>query len=250
MKVVIAGESPFVREIGQLCTEAGHDTVMYLVEDFQAAMHSGWAMPDAAHADIAIEIHNESASAKEELLSGLGTIVPPTALIVTSALASSVTQAASWVPNPERVVGFAVIPPLRHNGLVEIAAGLRTHPDYLQKTIDFCQTLDQEPVQVADGPGLVRARTICCLINEAASALLEGVASAEDIDKGMKLGTNYPYGPLEWADYFGLDTVLGILTGLFDEWGEDRYRVSPLIRRMVQAGKLGRKSGEGFYLYK
>lgn len=249
MKVVVAGEDPFVRTIGQLCTEAGHDTVMYLVEDFQSAVHSGWAMPDAANADVAIEIHNESASAKEELLVALASFVPPDALIFTSALASSVTQAASWVPNPERVVGFGVIPPLRRNGIVEIAAGLQTSPKSVERAMEFCKTLDQEPVQVADGPGLVRARTICCLINEAASALHEGVASAEDIDQGMKLGTNYPYGPLEWADHFGLDTVLGVLTGLFDEWGEDRYRVSPLIRRMVQAGKLGRKSGEGFYSY-
>ncbi|MEM7333964.1 MAG: 3-hydroxyacyl-CoA dehydrogenase family protein [Chloroflexota bacterium] len=249
MKVVIAGEMPFVREIGILCEEAGHNTVMYLVEDFQSAVQSGWAMPDAANADVAIEIHNESAGAKEELIVSLASFIPQDALIVTSALASSVTQAASWVPNPERVVGFGVIPPLQRNGIVEIASGLQTDPKYLEKTLEFCNSLNQEPVQVADGPGLVRARTICCLINEAASALLEGVASAEDIDKAMKLGTNYPYGPLEWADYFGLDTVFGVLTGLYTEWGEDRYRVSPLIRRMVQAGKLGRKSGEGFYKY-
>jgi 3-hydroxybutyryl-CoA dehydrogenase len=96
---------------------------------------------------------------------------------------------------------------------------------------------------------LVRARIVCCLINEAVTALMEGVASAADIDLAMKLGTNYPHGPLEWADQIGLDTVLGVMQGLFDEWGEDRYRPSPLLRRMVLAGKLGRKSGEGFYRY-
>lgn len=249
MKVVIAGEMPFVKELGQLCIKSGHDTVLYLVEDFQSAVHSGWAMPDAANADVALEIHNESAGAKEELLASLASFVPPDALILTSALATSVTQAAAWVSNPERVVGFSVVPPLNSNGMIEIASGLLTDPEFTQKALDFCQQVGQEPVQVADGPGLVRARTICCLINEAASALLEGVATAEDIDKGMKLGTNYPYGPLEWADYFGLDTVYGVLTGLFEEWGEDRYRPSPLIRRMVLAGKLGRKSGEGFFKY-
>jgi 3-hydroxybutyryl-CoA dehydrogenase len=95
----------------------------------------------------------------------------------------------------------------------------------------------------------VRARTVCCLINEAASALLENVASAEDIDQAMKLGTNYPHGPLAWADHIGLDAVLGVMTGLFEEWGEDRYRPSPLLRRMVLAGRLGKKTGEGFYQY-
>lgn len=249
MKVVVAGEMPFVREIGQLCSEAGHDTVLYLVEDFQAAVNSGWSMPDAANADVAIEILNESADAKQELLVSLAGFVPHDALIIASALASSVTQAASWVQNPQRVVGFSVVPPLSRSGVVEFAKGLQTDPVYLQKAFDFCKSLDQTPVEVADGPGLVRARAICCLINEAAGVLFEGVASVEDIDKAMKLGTNYPYGPLEWADYFGIDSVLGVLTGLYNEWGEDRYRASPLLRRMVQAGKLGRKTGEGFYSY-
>ena len=115
--------------------------------------------------------------------------------------------------------------------------------------MQFAATMNYESVVVADGPGLVRARTICCLINEAAGALLEGVATAADIDKAMKLGTNYPYGPLEWGDYIGLDTVLGVMNGLFNEWGEDRYRPSPMLKRLVQARKLGRKTGAGFYQY-
>ena len=102
---------------------------------------------------------------------------------------------------------------------------------------------------MADGPGLVRARTVCCLINEAASVLMEEVAVAADIDLAMRLGTNYPHGPLAWADRIGLDVVLGVMTGLFDEWGDDHYRPAPLLRRMVAAGWLGRKSGRGFYLY-
>ena len=132
---------------------------------------------------------------------------------------------------------------------MELAAGLQTSDESLQQAISFARHLHQEPVIVTDGPGLVRARVVCCLINEAASALMEGVASAADIDKAMKLGANYPFGPLEWGDYIGLDTVLGTLTGLFNEWGEDRYRPSPLLRRMVAARKLGRKTGEGFYVY-
>lgn len=249
MKVVVAGERPFVEEIGQLCLEAGHDTVLYLVEDFQSAVQSGWSMPDAANVDVAIEMHNESPASKEELLVSLSAAIPPQALLVTSALATSVTRAASWVINPERVVGFGVVPPLARQGVVEIARGMLTAETAVEQAVSFCHALGQEPVEVADGPGLVRARMVCCVINEAASALMEGVATAVDIDRAMKLGTNYPYGPLEWADYIGLDTVLGVLTGLFEEWGEDRYRPSPLLRRMVQAGKLGRKSKSGFFEY-
>jgi 3-hydroxybutyryl-CoA dehydrogenase len=247
MKVVVAGEMPFVKEIGQLCTQVGHNTVLYLVEDFHSAVQSGWAMPDAANADVAIELHNESAAAKEELLVSLAAAIPADALLLTSALATSVTQAAAWIPNPERVVGFSVVPPLKQVGVVELAAGLLTLETAVAKATEFVQELGQKPVLVADGPGLVRARIICCLINEAASALMEGVASTVDIDQAMKLGTNYPYGPLEWADYIGLDTVLGVLNGLFSEWGEDRYRPSPLLRRMVAAHRLGRKTGQGFY---
>lgn len=249
MKIAIAGERPFVDEIGRLCLDAGHDTVLYLVEDFHSAVQSSWAMPEAANVDVAVELHNESAASKEELLVSLGAAIPPDALLLTSSLAISVTQAAAWVRNPERVVGFGVVPPLKRNGIVELARGLKTSDDALERAKAFSQTLGQETIVVGDGPGLVRARTICCLINEAASALLEGVATAADIDKAMKLGTNYPYGPLEWADYIGLDTVLGVMNGLFNEWGEDRYRPSPLLKRMVLARKLGRKTGSGFYQY-
>jgi len=249
MKIAIAGEMPFVKEMGNLCVKAGHDTVLYLVEDFNSAVHSGWAMPDAVNVDVAIELHNESAASKEELLVSLGGTIPRDALLLTSALATSTTQAASWVPNPERVVGFCVLPPIQADGMIELAKALQTSESFLQKAVAFCKTVGQEPIIVADGPGLVRARTVCCLINEAITALFEGVASAEDIDNAMKLGTNYPYGLLKWADYIGLDAVLGVMNGLFNEWGEDRYRPSPLLKRMVMAQKLGRKSGEGFYRY-
>lgn len=249
MKVVVAGELPLVEELSKRCIDAGHETTLYLVEDFLSALESGFMMEGLSDVAVAIEVHNESAEAKQELLLGLGQAIPQEAIILTSALPTSVTEAASWVFNPGRVVGFGLLPPLPPGGMVEIAAGLQTAGACLLQAADFWHTLGFEPVVVADGPGLVRARIVCCLINEAVTALMEGVASAADIDLAMKLGTNYPHGPLEWADQIGLDTVLGVMQGLFDEWGEDRYRPSPLLRRMVLAGKLGRKSGEGFYHY-
>ncbi len=249
MKVIVAGELPFVEDVTALCVTAGHDTHAFWVEDFLGAVESGYLLDNVSDVEVVIELHNKSAAAKRELLLALGNAVPDNALILTSALAASTTQAAAWVTNPERVVGFGLIPPIEAQGLVELASALQTGPDSMKQAAEFWQGLNYEAVQVADGPGLVRGRIVCCLINEAVSALMEGVAEAADIDQAMKLGTNYPHGPLEWGDMIGLDTILGVMTGLYNEWGEDRYRPTPLLRRMVLAGKLGRKTGEGFYVY-
>lgn len=249
MKVVIAGEQPLLEEVGQVCQAAGHEITLYPVEDFYDAVQSGHSMREAVNADVVIELHNESAAAKQELLLSLSSIVRPGVLFLTSALAVSATQAAAWCKNPGRVIGLGMAPPLGESPLVELAAALQSDERTMEEAVAFWQDAGCEAVVVADGPGLVRMRTICCLINEAISALQEGIADAEDIDRAMKLGANYPHGPLEWADYIGLDTVLGVMNGLYNEWGEDRYRPAPLLRRMVAAGHLGLKSGRGFYVY-
>lgn len=249
MKVVVAGELPFLEEVSALCVAAGHDTSVYLVEDFLSAVQSGYVLDEASDSEVAIELHNESAAAKQELLLALSAIIPVDSMLFTSALATSTTQAASWVTRPDRVVGFSLVPPLGANATVELASGMQTNSNILPRAISFWEKLGCESLIVNDGPGLVRGRIVCCLINEATSALMEGVATASHIDQAMKLGTNYPYGPLEWADLIGLDTVLGVMTGLSAEWGDDRYRPSPLLRRMVLAGRLGKKSGRGFYDY-
>lgn len=248
MNVIVAGEIPFVTELSKLCHAAGHQTKVYLVEDFFNAIESGY-VEHLEDVDVLIEIHNESPTAKQELLMGLAGVLPSNALVLSSALPTSTTEIASWIHRPERVVGFGLVPPIEAGSVVELAAGLQTAGEMLQQAAEFWHTLGLETVEVKDGPGLIRARTLCCLINEAVSALMEGVATAEDIDKAMQLGTNYPRGLLAWADYIGLDAVLGVMTGLFTEWGESRYRPSPLLKRMVLAGKLGQKSGEGFYKY-
>lgn len=249
MKVIIAGEIPFLEEVGDLCADAGHETVLYLVEDFYSAIESGMMMDEAEDAEVVIDLHNESCEAKQELLLSLAQAVPREALVLTSVLPASATQAAAWMANPERVVGFGLLPPIKPGGMVELTRALQTGEKNAAEAERFWRDLGFEVVWVADGPGLVRARIVCSLINEAVGTLMEGVASAEDIDQAMRLGTNYPYGPLEWADLIGLDTVLGVMTGLFEEWGDDRYRPSPLLKRMVLAGRLGQKSGRGFYRY-
>jgi len=249
MKVIIAGETPLVNEITQFCVQAGHDTHMFLVEDFLSAVQSGYVLDEAQDADVVIELHNESAAAKHELLLALAHFISPNTLVLSSALATSATQAAAWMTAPERVVGFGVVPPMAQTGIIEIAAARQTAPEAMEWATHFWQELGFEVIIVSDAPGLVRMRVVACLVNEAASAVMEGVASPADIDLAMKLGTNYPYGPLAWGDLIGLDTVLGVLNGLFGEYGEDRYRPCPLLRRMVIAGEVGQKSGKGFFNY-
>ena len=249
MNVVVAGELPLVEEVTFLCANAGHLTTAYLVEDFYSAVQSGYIFEQSPTADVVMELHNESAAAKQELLYALANAVSDETLMLTSAMATSTTQAAAWVSKPERVIGVGLISPLKAGDMVELAMALQSSKDSLDAAKEFCQSIDLVPVVVSDGAGLVRARIVGCLINEAVSALMEGVASAEDIDLAMKLGTRYPFGPLEWADLIGLDTVLGIMNGLFNEWGDGRYRPAPLLRRMVAAGRLGRKSGRGFFDY-
>ena len=249
MRVLIAGEIPFIDEVERLCRRAAHDVRVFLVEDFLSALEADYDRPSLHDVEIAIELHNESAAIKAEILSAMGEYLPEDTLILTSALATSVTLAASWVVHPERVVGFGVMPPVPDEGIVELAGGMQTAESALAQAELFWRGLGQETIVVADGPGLVRARTVCCLINEASSLLMEGVASADDIDKAMRLGMNYPVGPLAWADMIGLDAVLGVMTGLFEEWGDDRYRPTPLLRRMVAANMLGQKTGRGFFTY-
>lgn len=235
MKILIVGTTPFTTELAAIC--AAHSPDVFSTSDILALDSL------SAPYDIVIEAENTNPELKQEVLGKL----PDEALVLTCALTNSVTEIASWVAYPERVLGFGVLPPIPAKGIIELARGLQTSDEAFYRAADFWQALGQKTTQVADGPGLVRARVVCCLVNEAASAVMEGVATPADIDLAMKLGTNYPHGPLSWGDYIGLDTVLGVMNGLHAEWGEDRYRPSPLLRRMVLAGKLGRKSGSGFF---
>ncbi len=175
--------------------------------------------------------------------------LPETTLILTAALGHSAAEAAADIHARHRVVGFATLPPLQKGQVVELAATPWTEAAALDQAGDFFRSVGLEPAIVPDGPGLVFPRILCLIINEAAFAVMEGVASAEDIDTAMKLGTNYPLGPLEWADRIGLDQVLGVLEGLQAEYGEDRYRPAPLLRQLVRAGHRGRFTGRGFYSY-
>lgn len=175
--------------------------------------------------------------------------LPETTLILSAALGHSAAEAAAGIHARHRVVGFGALPPLQKGQPLELVATPWTEPAALDQARELFRTVGLEPVVVPDGPGLVFPRILCMIINEAAFALMEGVASAEDIDTAMKLGTNYPLGPLEWADRIGLDQVLAVLEGLQAEYGDDRYRPAPLLRQLVRAGHRGQSTGRGFHTY-
>ena len=202
-----------------------------------------------ANASLVIDTSAGDEAMKRRSLEKLDIGLAPSAVIITSCLVASTTLMASWTKRPERVVGFATFYPLADRKVIEIAAGLRTSESALQQAQDHFRSLDKESVKVKDAAGLTFPRILSLIINEAARSLEQGVAKADEIDIAMRLGVNYPMGPLRWGDQIGLDEVLAVLEGLERETGDDRYRPAPLIKKLVVAGFLGETAGRGFYSY-
>ncbi len=185
---------------------------------------------------------------KQRVLNDLQRL-PDAVPLLTTCVTGSATDAAAMFARPAQVLGFAAVQPFDAVNSVELLLPLQGDQAMLEFGRAFFQTIGKETMQVADGPGGVMPRILAMIVNEAAYALQEGVASAQDIDTAMKLGANYPYGPLEWADLLGLDVVHATLWALHQELGDDRYRPCPLLARMVRAGLRGKPSGRGFYTY-
>ena len=214
------------------------------------ATHLSDATAVASTANFVIDGETGAEDKKHAVLQRLDASLPASCVIVSSCLRFSTTQMASWLKKPERLVGFATFYPVRDRRLIEFAGGLRTGEPALEQTEQLFTSLGKESIRVKDSPGLTFPRILSLIINEAARSLEEGVASAEEIDVAMRLGVNYPQGPLKWADQIGLDEVLAVLEGLQRETGDDRYRPTPLLKKLVAAGFLGETAGRGFYPHK
>ena len=201
------------------------------------------------NADIVIEAATENVDLKNKIFNELDQLCKPSAILATNTSSISITKIASQTRRPEKVIGMHFMNPVPLMKLVEVIRGYATSDEVMQTVLDLSRKLDKIPVEVNDYPGFIANRILLPMINEAIYSLYEGVAGVNEIDTVMKLGMAHPMGPLQLADFIGLDVCLSILRVLHDGFGNSKYAPCPLLVNMVASGKLGIKSGEGFYLY-
>jgi 3-hydroxybutyryl-CoA dehydrogenase len=228
-------------EKGKLTQEAYDTTV--------ARITTTTELRDLAACDLVVEAIFENFDVKKAVFEELDLLLRPEALLASNTSSIDITRLAAVTKRPDRVIGMHFFNPVPLMSLVEVIRGLSTSDETYTTIRDLAVQLGKTPVEVRDYPGFVSNRVLMPMINEAVFTLFEGVASAQDIDTVMKLGMNHPMGPLTLADFIGLDVCLDILNVLYDGFKDPKYRPCPLLVKMVQAGKLGRKSGEGFYKY-
>ena len=203
----------------------------------------------AAGAELVIEAASEKPEVKFDIFRRLDGIVPPGGILATNTSSISVTEIAACTGRPDRVIGMHFMNPVPVMPLVEVIRGLGTSDDTTRTVMDVAKALGKTPVEANDSPGFVSNRVLMPMINEAIFCVMEGVATPDAVDTVMKLGMNHPMGPLALADLIGLDVCLAILEVLHRGLGDDKYRPCPLLRKMVAAGRLGRKTGRGFHDY-
>lgn len=278
MKVGVAGLGIMGSGIAQLSAANGHDlvvtdvsrqfydrAVLSIRKSLEKLIQKGLVKGDSSdilarivytddlkefsECDMVIEAVIENYKEKAEFYKKIEPIVSPNAILASNTSSISITSLGSNLKEPSRFLGVHFFNPVPLMNLIELIRGLRTSDQIMGKAIDFAKSVGKEYVTVNDSPGFVTTRIIVMLVNEGAFEYSEGLASKEDIDKALKLGGNFPMGPLTLGDLVGLDTVVNIMDIMYESFKDPKYRVAPILRKMVEAGKLGRKSGEGFYKY-
>jgi 3-hydroxybutyryl-CoA dehydrogenase len=207
------------------------------------------AVRDASGVDVAIEAVTENEELKKRIFQDLDAVVKPGGVLATNTSSIPITRVAASTRRPEAVIGMHFMNPVPLMQLVEIIRGAATSDETYRRTRTLAEGMGKTCVTSRDFPGFIVNRILIPMLNEAVYALMEGLGTVEDIDTAMKLGTNQPMGPLQLADFIGLDTVLFIATVMHEGLGDPKYRPCPLLRQYVDAGWLGRKSGRGFYTY-
>lgn len=279
MKVAVIGGGTMGNGIAHVCAQCGHDVTLIdvsaealeramavieknlgrlvkkerITEDDKAAtlgrITTSETLDAAAGVDLAIEAVFESFEVKKSIFAKLDQVCGPDAILASNTSSISITKIAACTKRPEKVIGMHFMNPVPIMKLVEVVTGQATDPAVLETIMEMAKGLGKVPVAVADYPGFISNRVLMPMINEAVYCLMEGVADRDAIDTVMKLGMAHPMGPLTLADFIGLDICLDIMEVLYEGFADSKYRPCPLLRRMVDAGHLGRKSGKGFYDY-